>query len=112
MRLIHSNIPVPVLSNPFTFNPPRDTPLSLGSTCVYVKTGLDVPNALDPSDRDEIKSPPALSSRAFSTPPRTSTSVYIRWITSTASPRATCIPLFSSSSSGSLVAAKPGVSRS
>jgi sporulation-control protein len=42
-------------SIPFTFNLPRDTPLSLGHTRIYIKTGLDVPNALDPSDRDEIQ---------------------------------------------------------
>jgi sporulation-control protein len=43
---------------PFSFALPHETPLSLGSTAVSVKTGLEIPNAIDPSDTDEIRVAP------------------------------------------------------
>ena len=43
---------------PFSFPLPYDTPLSLGHHDVYVRTGLDVPNAIDPSDADPIRVAP------------------------------------------------------
>ena len=43
---------------PFSFPLPYETPLSLGPHDVYVRTGLDVPNATDPSDVDPIRVAP------------------------------------------------------
>ncbi|QIN79832.1 hypothetical protein GBA65_16295 [Rubrobacter marinus] len=43
---------------PFSFPLPYETPLSLGRHDVYVRTGLDVPNAIDPSDVDPIRVAP------------------------------------------------------
>ncbi|KON87546.1 sporulation protein SpoOM [Sporosarcina globispora] len=40
---------------PFTFNLPVDTPLSFGKTKIWVATGLDIKNAVDPSDNDYIR---------------------------------------------------------
>ncbi len=40
---------------PFAFTLPHATPLSLGHERVYLRTGLDVSGALDPSDTDEIR---------------------------------------------------------
>lgn len=37
---------------PFSFILPIDTPVSYGKTRVWVETGLDIKNAIDPSDRD------------------------------------------------------------
>ncbi len=42
-------------SIPFSFTLPYATPLSLGRARVYLRTGLDVSGALDPSDTDEIR---------------------------------------------------------
>ncbi|QFT89022.1 Sporulation-control protein spo0M [Bacillus sp. THAF10] len=39
---------------PFTFMLPHDTPISLGKTKVWLQTGLDIKNAIDPSDKDMI----------------------------------------------------------
>lgn len=39
---------------PFSFELPIDTPVSYGKTRVWVETGLDIKNAIDPSDRDYI----------------------------------------------------------
>lgn len=43
---------------PFSFPLPYETPLSLGPHDVYVRTGLDVPQAIDPSDVDPIRVAP------------------------------------------------------
>jgi sporulation-control protein len=40
---------------PFSFTLPYATPLSLGHGRVYLKTGLDIAGAIDPSDTDEIR---------------------------------------------------------
>ncbi|WP_318508834.1 sporulation protein [Bacillus sp. T3] len=40
---------------PFSFKLPIDTPISLGRTKIWVATGLDIKNAVDPSDKDYIK---------------------------------------------------------
>ncbi|PWW30199.1 sporulation-control protein [Cytobacillus oceanisediminis] len=40
---------------PFTFNLPSDTPLSFGKTKIWVATGLDIKNAVDPTDQDFIR---------------------------------------------------------
>lgn len=40
---------------PFTFRLPNDTPLTIGKTKLYISTGLDIKNAIDPSDEDHIK---------------------------------------------------------
>lgn len=39
---------------PFSFILPIDTPLSMGKTKVWVTTGLDIKNAVDPSDQDYL----------------------------------------------------------
>ncbi|PLR77272.1 sporulation protein SpoOM [Bacillus sp. V3-13] len=39
---------------PFSFVLPADTPLSLGRTKVWVAAGLDIQNAVDPTDKDII----------------------------------------------------------
>ncbi|OUM90479.1 sporulation protein [Caldibacillus debilis] len=39
---------------PFSFELPLDTPLTIGKTKVWVRTGLDIKNAVDPADRDYI----------------------------------------------------------
>ncbi|CAM3746372.1 sporulation protein [Mesobacillus zeae] len=40
---------------PFSFQLPGDMPLSIGRTKIWVSTGLDIKNAVDPSDKDFIK---------------------------------------------------------
>ncbi|MGM9922957.1 MAG: sporulation protein [Bacillus sp. (in: firmicutes)] len=40
---------------PFSFVLPLDTPLTYGRTKVWIATGLDIKNALDPRDEDYIK---------------------------------------------------------
>lgn len=40
---------------PFSFELPIDTPISMGRTKIWVATGLDIKNAVDPSDKDFIK---------------------------------------------------------
>jgi sporulation-control protein len=40
---------------PFSFQLPNDTPISIGRTNIWVATGLDIKNAVDPSDKDYIK---------------------------------------------------------
>lgn len=40
---------------PISFRIPTDTPLTLGKTKVWVATGLDIRNAVDPSDKDFIR---------------------------------------------------------
>jgi sporulation-control protein len=49
---------------PFSFALPHETPLSLGHTSVSVKTGLEIPNAIDPSDTDEIRVTPTSMQQA------------------------------------------------
>ncbi|RSK27272.1 sporulation protein SpoOM [Bacillus sp. HMF5848] len=44
---------------PFSFVLPLDTPVSLGKTRVWVQTGVDIKNAIDPSDRDFIEIKPS-----------------------------------------------------
>ncbi len=39
---------------PFSFQLPLDTPITIGKTKVWVRTGLDIKNAVDPADRDYI----------------------------------------------------------
>jgi sporulation-control protein len=43
---------------PFQFTVPVDTPITVGNAKVWVQTGLDVKNAVDPSDRDYLKVKP------------------------------------------------------
>lgn len=40
---------------PFSFTLPYATPLSIGHGRVYLKTGLDIASAIDPSDTDDIR---------------------------------------------------------
>lgn len=40
---------------PFSFKLPIDTPITIGKTKVWVATGLDIKNAVDPTDKDYIK---------------------------------------------------------
>lgn len=40
---------------PFSFRLANDTPLTFGRTKVWVSTGLDIKNAVDPTDKDYIK---------------------------------------------------------
>lgn len=52
---------------PFNFRLPQDTPVSLGRTKIWVQTGLDIKNAVDPSDKDFINvTPNPLMSAVFS----------------------------------------------
>lgn len=39
---------------PFSFQLPFDIPISIGRTKIWVSTGLDIKNSVDPSDRDTI----------------------------------------------------------
>ncbi|MDX8361780.1 MULTISPECIES: sporulation protein [Bacillaceae] len=39
---------------PFSFELPIDTPVTMGKTKVWIQTGLDIKNAVDPSDKDYI----------------------------------------------------------
>lgn len=40
---------------PFSFTLPLDTPVTVGRTKVWITTGLDIKNAIDPSDKDYIE---------------------------------------------------------
>lgn len=40
---------------PFSFILPLDTPLTAGRTKVWISTGLDIKNAVDPTDKDYIR---------------------------------------------------------
>ncbi len=40
---------------PISFRLPSDTPLTIGRTKVWVATGLDVKNAVDPTDKDYLR---------------------------------------------------------
>ncbi|SFA92009.1 MULTISPECIES: sporulation protein [unclassified Bacillus (in: firmicutes)] len=52
---------------PFSFQLPDDTPISLGRTKIWVQTGLDIKNAVDPGDKDFINViPNNLMSAVFS----------------------------------------------
>lgn len=42
----------------FQFLLPVHTPPTIGKTKVWIQTGLDVPNAVDPKDRDYINVEP------------------------------------------------------
>ncbi|WP_010281464.1 sporulation protein [Bacillus timonensis] len=44
---------------PFSFVLPLDTPATLGRTKVWIHTGLDIKNAVDPSDKDYISVSPS-----------------------------------------------------
>jgi sporulation-control protein len=44
---------------PFSFRLPIDTPVSLGRTKVWVSTGLDIKNSIDPTDKDYLKVQPS-----------------------------------------------------
>ncbi|WP_404450210.1 sporulation protein [Sutcliffiella horikoshii] len=48
---------------PFTLTLPHDTPVSMGNTKVWLQTGLDIKNAVDPSDKDivQVKPSPLIS---------------------------------------------------
>lgn len=51
---------------PFSFQLPSDTPISLGRTKIWVQTGLDIKNAVDPTDKDYIRVlPNTLMSEVF-----------------------------------------------
>ncbi|MCR8940274.1 sporulation protein [Brevibacillus laterosporus] len=43
---------------PFTFQLPHATPLTIGRQPVYLRTGLDIKNAIDPGDSDYIEVKP------------------------------------------------------
>ncbi|PEP95027.1 sporulation protein [Bacillus toyonensis] len=43
------------LTDPFSFKMPIEAPLTLGMKTVWVHTGLDIKNSIDPSDRDYIQ---------------------------------------------------------
>lgn len=49
---------------PFSFKLPIDTPLTLGRTKVWIQTGLDIKNAIDPDDQDYIRVSPSLLGEA------------------------------------------------
>lgn len=59
-RLTHSLAiqPNEVKEVPFSFVLPLDTPVTIGKTKVWVHTGLDIKNALDPVDHDYISIAP------------------------------------------------------
>ncbi|MEH7382100.1 sporulation protein [Bacillus sp. JJ1533] len=44
---------------PFSFELPLDTPATLGRTKVWIHTGLDIKNAIDPSDKDYVSVSPS-----------------------------------------------------
>ena len=50
---------------PFSFMLPLDTPVTIGKTKVWVHTGLDIKNAVDPVDHDHISIAPTPLIRAF-----------------------------------------------
>lgn len=43
---------------PFAFNLPLNVPISVGKTKVWLHTDLDIPNAIDPKDRDYLNISP------------------------------------------------------
>jgi sporulation-control protein len=43
---------------PFSFELPIDTPISIGQAPVWIKTGLDIKNAVDPVDQDFLQIQP------------------------------------------------------
>ncbi|MCG3083307.1 sporulation protein [Anoxybacillus sp. LAT_35] len=43
---------------PFSFSLPLDTPITVGKTRVWLHTGLDIKNAVDPTDEDYIRVQP------------------------------------------------------
>ncbi|WP_174733006.1 sporulation protein [Mesobacillus harenae] len=47
--------PQEIKSIPFSFTLPLDAPLTLGRTKIWVTTGLDIKNAIDPTDKDYIR---------------------------------------------------------
>jgi sporulation-control protein len=47
-------------SIPFEFTLPVDSPISIGNCKVWLQTGLDIKNAVDPSDRDYINVLPSV----------------------------------------------------
>ncbi len=49
---------------PFTMRVPAFAPLSLGSTSTVLRTRLDVPNAIDPSDSDAVRVLPNAAMRS------------------------------------------------
>ncbi|WP_042346690.1 sporulation protein [Bacillus massiliigorillae] len=60
---IRINEPFSIAANevkdiPFSFTLPLDTPLTYGVTKVWIATGLDIKNAVDPKDEDYIKVTP------------------------------------------------------
>ncbi|QNG58331.1 sporulation protein [Bacillus sp. PAMC26568] len=65
------NEPFVIMANeikeiPFSFPLPLDTPISLGSSKVWLETGLDIKGAVDPSDKDYLEVvPPALVQTIF-----------------------------------------------
>ncbi|MFD2680556.1 sporulation protein [Bacillus seohaeanensis] len=44
---------------PFSFRIPLETPVTYGNTRVWIATGLDIKNAMDPKDKDYIEIAPA-----------------------------------------------------
>ncbi|CAH1191974.1 hypothetical protein PAECIP111891_00159 [Paenibacillus allorhizoplanae] len=40
---------------PFQFVLPHETPISIGVSKIWIRTGMDIDNAVDPSDRDNIE---------------------------------------------------------
>ncbi|MFD1736874.1 sporulation protein [Bacillus salitolerans] len=44
---------------PFSFSLPFDTPITIGKTRVWIHTGLDIKNAIDPTDKDFITVEPS-----------------------------------------------------
>ncbi|MGM0922771.1 MAG: sporulation protein [Bacillota bacterium] len=59
------NEPFVIMANeikeiPFAFPLPADTPITLGSSKVWLETGLDIKGAVDPSDKDflDVAAPP------------------------------------------------------
>lgn len=49
---------------PFSYRLPLDTPVSLGRSKIWVSTGLDIKNAIDPTDKDFLKVLPSRLSEA------------------------------------------------
>lgn len=57
--------PGEVMEIPIELELPYDTPLTYGKTQVWVQTGLDIKNAIDPSDRDYVSIVPDHLSHAL-----------------------------------------------
>lgn len=47
-------MPEEIKTIPFTFLLPLDTPISAGSSKVWIQTGIDIKGAVDPTDRDMV----------------------------------------------------------